>query len=801
MLLPLSWLNEYVDTSAIPVEELQARLFSAGFEVEEIVYPGAEISGCVVGKITEITQHPDADKLVICQVDCGPSGQFQVVTGATNVKTGHFVPVALDGATLCGGVKITSGQLRGQVSQGMLCSGEELGIDDDWYDGAGVHGILIFGPEVTTPGVDAKALLGLDDCVMDISVTANRPDCQCVYGMAREVAAAFSLPLRELELDYKTTGGPSDLKVSVQDSELCPRYIGRQVRRVKIGPSPVEMRRKLRLCGHGVHSNVVDVTNYILLELGQPMHAFDASKVAGGEIVVRRATAGEKIITLDERDHTLTTENLLICDGSKPKALAGVMGGLESGIADNTAEIIFESAVFEKANIRRTSRSLGQSSDASKRYEKGLDDHTPALALERALHLMDKYGFGAVSESSVDVWANPDKVNPTIRTTIAKINAVLGIEVPATTMREILERLNFVVTLSDDEITATPPFYREDIEEFPCLAEEVIRIYGFEHLTPTMMDEAAITPGGLSEQQLVREKLCIATMSQGFCETIHYSFHSPRDLDMLGLPAGARARDTVAIENPISENYTIMRRTLVPSILKTIARNCKRGVNAGRLYELANEYIPRPGESLPEEVPMLCLGLFGEGEDYLSAKGALEQICDTLGVALTYEKANFDSDEAPTYLHPGRAAALRLNGEVIGYLGQLAYPVQQNFEIARPVFIAQLDARVLLGASPARARFSPLPAHLEVERDLALVADEALTNGEIEAAITGACGQVSRVRLFDIYRSEQLGEGKKSMAYTLTFTPGDSALTGEQVDGFVGEILAALEKLGAKIRG
>ena len=801
MLLPLSWLNEYVDTTTIPVEELQARLFSSGFEVEEVIYPGAEVSGCVVGKITEITQHPGADKLFICQVDCGEAGQLQIVTGAKNVEAGHYVPVALDGATLCGGVNIKSGQLRGEASQGMLCSGEELGIDDDWYDGAGVDGILIFGPEVTAPGVDVKALLGLDDCVLDISVTSNRPDCQCVYGMAREVAAAFALPLRELELGYKTTGGPADLKVQVLDGELCPRYIGRQVRDVKVGTSPVWLRRRLRLCGLGVISNVVDITNYILLELGQPMHAFDAAKVAGNEIVVRRAAAGEKIVTLDEREHTLTTENLLICDGGNPKALAGVMGGLESGIGQDTAEIIFESAVFEKANIRRTSRTLGQSSDASKRYEKGLDDHTPALAMERALHLMDKYGFGAVSQSSVDVWARPDKVNPTVRTTVQKINAVLGIEVPSATIREILERLNFEVALEGDEITATPPFYREDVEDFPDLAEEVIRVYGFEHLTPTMMTGAAITPGGLSERQLLEEKLRAAAMGQGFCEAIHYSFYSPRDLDMLGLPPSASVREAVVIENPISDKYTIMRRTLVPSTLRTIARNCKRGVSEGRLFELAGSYIPRAGEQLPEEIPLLCLGLFGEREDYLSAKGALQEICEILGVTLTYEKASFDSDDSPFYLHPGRAAALRLNGEIVGYFGQLAYPVQQNFEISRPVFVAQLDARMLLDAMPARARFTPLPAHLEVERDLALVAEESLTNGEIESAITRACGQVSRVRLFDVYRSEQLGLGKKSMAYTLTFTPGQSALTGEQVDGFVREILAALEKLGAKIRG
>ena len=801
MLLPLSWLNEYVDTSGITVEELCARLFSAGFEVEEVIYTGTEISGCVVGKITEIQPHPDADKLLICHIDCGQAEPLQIVTGAKNVRAGQYVPVALDGATLCGGVTIKSGELRGQLSQGMLCSGEELGIDEGWYEGAGVDGILIFGPEVTQPGADVKELLGLSDCVLDIGVTSNRPDCQCIYGMAREVAAAFSLPLRELELDYETAPGTGTLALKVEDAQLCPVYIGHRVEQVRIGPSPAIIRRRLRLCGLGVINNVVDITNYILLELGQPMHAFDAGKVGGGEIVVRRAVAGEKLITLDERELTLTGENLLICDSTKPMALAGVMGGLDSGVSEQTTDIVFESAMFEKANIRKTSRSVGLISDASKRFEKGPDDTTPTFAMERALHLMHKYGFGVVTDVGANATANPEKTLPAIHTTISKINAVLGIEVPGDTVREILERLSFKVTGQGDELSATPPFYREDVEDFPDLAEEVIRVYGFEFITPAMMSGAAITSGGLSEKGRREEKLHSVLRGLGLCEAIHYSFYSARDLDKLGLPDGASVRDAVVIENPINEHYSIMRRTLIPSMLRTVARNLKRGVGEGRLYELAASYIPKPGEKLPEEQPMLCFAIFGEGEDYLSAKGVIEGVSAALGVTLTYEKASFVGDDAPVYLHPGRAAAVILNGEVIGYLGQLAYPVQQNFEISRPVFIAELDVAALLSEWSQKVRFTPLPAHLEVVRDLAIVADEALTNGEIEAAITGACGQVGRVRLFDIYRSEQLGIGKKSMAYTLTFTPGGTALTGELIDSYMTEILAALEKLGAKIRG
>jgi len=801
MLLPLSWLNEYVDVENIPLDELVKKLFSCGFEVEEIISPGKEISGCVAGRINEIYPHPNADTLLICKVDCGPlGGDIQIVTGAKNVKAGDCVPVALDGATLCGGLEIKKGMLRGEASDGMLCSGEELGIDDSWYDGAGTDGILILSSEYK-PGDDVKILLELDEVVLDISVTANRPDCQCVLGMAREVAAAFDLPLREPETGYKTTNEDSGLRVSVLDPDLCPRYIGHYVRDVRIAPSPVFMRRRLRLCGINAINNVVDVTNYILLELGQPMHAFDVANVEKNEIIVRRAKDGEKIITLDEREHLLTSDNLLICDGVKPVGLAGIMGGLNSEIKDTTPGVIFEAAKFERSNIRRSSRALGQSSDSSRRFEKGVDEYTTGLAMRRALHLTDKYGMGTVTATHADIWANPDKKNEPIVTTIPKINAVLGIDVPADIILDILRRLSFEVTLDGEEITATAPPYRGDVEGCPDLAEEVIRVYGFEHIRPTLMSNAAITPGGYTQEQKLANNLKAAILAQGFYESIHFSFYSPKDLDMLELPEDAPERNSVEIDNPISEHYTIMRRTLAPSMLRTIARNCKRGVGEGRLFELANSYIPVAGELLPEEDPLLCLGLFGGvgasdyEKSYLEAKGAIEEIAGAMGLSPTFEK-----DTRP-YLHPGISAKILLGGKPVGYLGKLSYQVQETFEISTPVFLAELRVRELLNACVQEVKYKPLPAFLEAQRDLALVADEKITNGEIESVIALSCPQVSRARLFDIYRGGQLGPGKKSMAYTLNFTPDESPLTGEAVDGFVRDILTALkEKLGIALR-
>jgi len=793
MLLPLSWLDEYVDVRGIPEAELVRKLFSCGFEVEEVLRPWEEVSGCVVGRLDEVFKHPNADTLQICKVDCGTHGVVQVITGATNIAQGDVVPVALHGATLMNGVKIKTGKLRGEQSQGMLCSGEELGIDDDWYDGAGVDGIMILAPG-DAPGTDVKALLGLDERVLDISVTANRPDCQCILGMAREVAAAFALPLRAPELGYETLSEDSGFKVSVLDPDLCPRYVGHYVRDVKITRSPPVIRRRLKLCGINAINSVVDVTNYIMLELGQPMHAFDARDVAGNEIIVRRAKQGEKITTLDEREFTLSTDNLLICDGEKPVALAGIMGGQNSEIKDDTPSVIFEAAKFDKANVRRSVRALGQSSDAAKRFEKGVDDYTTGLAMQRALHLMDKHGFGKVTTTHADVWAQPNQTNEPITATIAGINAVLGIEVPATDIVDILRRLNFEVTLSGDTLTATAPPYRDDVEGCPDLAEEVIRVYGFEHIKPTLMSSASLTPGGHTPQQKLEQRLGAAVLAQGFFESIHFSFYSPRDLDMLELPPDAPERDAVVISNPIAEHYSIMRRTLVPSLLRTIARNCKRGVPSGRLFELAGSYIPTPGQELPKQGQLLCLAAFGADESYLALKGALEQISATLGLPLAYEKG------ATPYLHPGVSAKITLDGSAVGCIGQLAYTVQDTFEIAKPVFVAELDMAALSAHCAGLSRFEPLPAHLEVQRDLALVAGESVTNAQIETAIRAACPRVSAVRLFDIYRSEQIGTDKKSMAYSLTFTPTDAALNAETVDGYVQKILAALEPLGAQIR-
>ena len=533
MKAPLSWLKDYVDID-VSAQELKDKLFSCGFEVEELVYVGQEIDRCVVGKITSIEKHPDADKLKICKLDCGNWGSdIQIVTGADNVRAGDVVPVALENSSLHGGIKIKKGKLRGVESYGMLCSGEELGITDDWYDGAEVNGILQL--DKTTPlGTDIKEVVGLDDYIFDIAVTSNRPDCQSIYGIAREVAAVLRKPLRPVDLSYKEDNFSTTerVNVTVEAPDLCPRYIAHYVRDLKIEKSPQWMRRRLALSGIRGINNVVDITNFVLLELGQPMHAFDLARVALNRINVRRAEDGEKITTLDEKEFTLSPENLVIADGSKPVALAGVMGGLNSGITEETGEVLFESAKFERANIRHTSRGLGQKSDSSARFEKGVDAYTTGIAISRALHLIEQLQCGKIARDRWDICAA--KVEPTVvKTSVSQINALLGIEVPKAEIKDILTRLNFNVAAKGDLLTVTAPAYREDIEGYPDIAEEVIREYGYDHIEGTFLKNAQATQGGLSAAQKAEERAKRALRMQNYSEIITYSFISPKDYELL----------------------------------------------------------------------------------------------------------------------------------------------------------------------------------------------------------------------------------------------------------------------------
>ena len=796
MVVPFSWLKDYVDID-VSAEELQAKLFSCGFEVENLTYLGKDVTGVFTGRITKTEKHPDADRLTVCTVDCGSHGVKQICTAATNVYAGAIVPCALDGATVLheGGIqKIKTGKLRGVASEGMFCSGEELGINNDWYDGAETYGILILD-ENTPVGEDIRPVVGLDDWLFDIAVTANRPDCQSVFGIAREVAAILKMPLRAPATDYTAEATDVRIPVTVEEPALCPRYVGHYVADVKIGVSPRWMRRRLALCGLRSVSDVVDITNFVLLELGQPMHAFDRNFLAGGKIVVRRAREGEKIVTLDEKEFTLTPENLLICDGEKGVALAGIMGGRNSEIKPDTSAVFFEAAKFARDSVRKTSRTLGQRSDSSARFEKGVDAYTCEFAMNRALHLVQELGCGKPTAYRADV--NAESLTPrTVETDYRRIDELLGIQVPHGEMRAILERLGFGVTEKEGGMSVTVPLWRDDVEGYPDLAEEIIRSYGYEHIKPTFLAAATVTRGGLNPAQKAEAKCKNVFAGEGFMEACNYSFYSPKDFDLLRLPADAPERRAVKILNPIGEDLSVMRTILAPSMIANVVRNVRRGNDAGRLFELANVYLPEelPLRELPAERKHLVLALWGEG-DFFDVKGAVEAFAEAFGLRLAFERA-----EKP-FLHPGKCADVLLEGEKIGYLGELAPDLAEELSLETNVYIGELDFAKLQGSLSFAVRFKPLPAHPEAVRDLALVADENILCADIEKGISDACKYVTAVKLFDVYRGEQIGAGKKSMAFSVTFTPHENAFKPEDVDGYVKRILKALgEKFGIALR-
>ena len=801
MLAPLSWLKEYVDIDVTP-EELEKKLFDCGFEVEQIIPYGDKIDKVVTCKIKEITQHPNAERLRVCQVDAGKYGVLQIITNATNVSVGDIVPVAVDGATLATGDKIFNGKLRGEPSYGMFCGGEEIGIDDNFYDGASGDSVLIFNEKNLPLGEEVRDLLALKDYVFDISVLANRPDCQSVLGIAREIAATLKKPLKEPSYEYtvKKATAADAVKVTVKDGELCPRYIAHFVDDVKIGKSPKWMTRRLKMCGINSISNIVDITNYVLLELGQPMHAFDENDLEKREIIVRRAENGEKIVTLDEKELTLNNDNLVICDGAKPVALAGIMGGLNSEIKDATKGVVFECAKFKRDNVRRSARMLGKSSDSSKRFEKGVDEYTTERAMKRALHLVEELGAGVPTDVHVDVSAGKEQENKTVKTTFSKINGVLGIKVPKGTVIDILKRLNFGVETDGDEITTVAPPYREDVEGYPDLAEEVIRMYGYEHVVPTLLKDAKITTGGYTKEQKDELKVKKTLIEQGYNEVMTYSFYSKKDVTALHLGENDEEGKVIVIENPISDNYEVMRRTLVPSLLGVVSRNVKKGNYAGRIFEIAKTYIPKsfPVSDFPEERKHLCLASFGDGEDFFTVKGALKVIEDNFGV-----KFNLGVRAEKTYLHPGVSAKIILGGEEIGCFGQVTYETCAEFDLECKVFVLELDYDSLQSAFTVPFKFEPLPKFPEVKRDLALIADEEITCGEIEDVIRSACKQsVKNVELFDVYVGDQIGAGKKSMAFTVTFSSdGTKPLETGDVDGFVKRILGSLKhRLNVELR-
>ena len=802
MKVPYSWLKEYVDLD-ITAQELTDKLFDCGFEVEELLDLGAEISRVVVGEVLSC-EPVEGTHLFTCQVNCGEYGNpIQIVTGAPNVYAGMHTPAALDGSTLPGGIKINAKPMKGIESNGMLCSGEELGLNDDLYPGADVYGLMDL-PKDTVPGTDIRTVVGLDDYILDVSITANRPDCQSILGIAREVAAALGKELKMPATDYKTTDYVfPDLDVKVEAPDLCPRYLGHGVRNITVGESPRWMRRNLALCGLRSISNVVDITNYVLLEIGQPMHAFDMDQLQERKIIVRRAKPGEKIQTLDEKEFSLTPENLVICDGNRPVALAGIMGGLNSEITENTTQLLFEAAKFARDNVRKTSRALGQSSDSSARFEKGISEYTTELGMARALHLIEELGCGEITSSAFDCSAGAPREGKRFTASLSRINAILGIEVPAEEVLRILKNLSFDVTRDGDTLNVQAPRYREDIEVGePDLAEEVIREYGYDHVTPTFLKAAMVTSGGKNPAQLRQDKLKRIMCAEGYSEIMTLSFYADADLDALKIPADAPERNVLRIKNPISANLSIMRPLLAPSMLNIVTENLKKGNNEGRIFELSNVYTPGEAGTRPAERLHIGFAAFGDSEDFFTVKGSMEALGNAFGLSFTVERA-----QDVSWLHPGIAAYLLCEGEKIGVFGRLANEVTAELKLhkdnraSHKIFLGEIDYEKMMAHAAASFRYRPISVFPPVIRDLALTVSEETACGDLMNEIARVCPRVSDVELFDIYRGEQIGEGKKSMAFKIRFEPDDKALTPEDIERFVKKILGNLKfKLGAEIR-
>ena len=806
MLAPLSWLKEYVDIDVTP-SELQEKLFSCGFEVEDLYEVGKDIHDVVVGLVKTCEPIPDTH-LHVCSVDAGSHGTFQVCCGADNVRAGKKFPLALVGAqvimtgkdhvTVEGVMTIKKGKLRGYDSEGMLCSGVELGVTEDMYKGAGYNGLLEL-PDDAIVGEDVKPLLMLDDWIFDIAITANRPDCQSIYGIAREVAAVLNKEIKPLDLSFTEDGTKKEgFKVSVLAPELCPRYIAHYVHDITIKESPQWMKRRLALVGIGAINNVVDITNYILTELGQPMHAFDASFIEGNEIVVRRAGNGEKIVTLDEKEFELNDSNLVICDGKKPVALAGIMGGLNSEILDTTKDVMFEAAKFMRDNIRKSSRALGQSSDSSSMYAKGVYEYTTVIAMKRALHLIEELGCGKVSSTHEEVNSGNSIEPRELQVSIDKVNKVLGITVPTEDILRILKSLGFNPKADGDLLTLMIPAYREDMESYPDVAEEVIRMYGYDHVKSTFMPTAKVTMGGFNLQQRSTLKLKRALCGLGAYEGIHYSFFSPSDLDLLRLSDDAKERQAIKLINPINIDLSLMRTTLAPQMIRAMARNQKRDLLEGRIFEIGNAFIPKslPLTEYPDERETLCVGIFGEEESFYKLKGFAKIVADCFDLKFTYEAAT------KPFLHPYQTAEIFCNDEKIGYLGKVSYEIMDDLDMRVPSFVMELDLSLLSKYYANEQKFIPLPKFAIEKRDFAFVVDKDVSCAAIENGIKEACKYVTDVKLFDVYEGLKLGLNKRSMAFSVVFTPQNEEFNDEKIEGYVKKILKNLEaKLGVTLRG
>ena len=794
MKVPMKWLREYVDIRLDP-EEYAKRMILTGTAVEGVEKTGEQFDKVVVGRVLECEPHPNSDHLHVCMVDVGQAEPLQIVCGAPNVEKGQLVPVALEGACLPGG-KIKRGKLRGVESQGMICSGPELDVSEGLYPHIGDRGILVFEEEYA-PGTDVKEIFGLGDSIVDFEILANRPDCLSVWGLARESAAVldehFVLP--EIAVEETGKGKFEDYaKVIVEDTENCPRYCARVITNVKIGPSPKWMREYLYGAGVRPINNIVDITNFVMLETGHPMHAFDLSKVRDQTIVVRRAKPGEKLVTLDGKEHLLSEEMLVIADHENATGLAGIMGGEESEIVGDTASVLFECAAFDRTNNRITARKLGMRTEASGRFEKGVCPATAMEALERACMLVNMLECGQVVPGAFDCYPHPE-LQRTVTARVSRICSLVGVQIPGEQMEDILDRLNLDCTLAGDEITCEVPAYRQDIETEADIAEEVLRMVGYEHIPSTLM-KAVTMPGTRGEKQTFLTKVKRELVGMGLFEILNYSFISPKWLAALQLPEGDWRLDPLPLRNPLGEDTSVMRTSLVPSMLSTLAGNLNRGISEGRVFEVSTAFRPQGAGELCEERTMLCVGAFGPDVDFYTVKKIAVWLLSAFGV-----KAEISAAGDP-YYHPGRKAILQKDGEILAQFGEIHPDVAEKFDIDRRVYILEMPLDALMRSRTEIRGVRELPRFPSVTRDIAVVVDEAAGAGAMLEAIEKAAGRtLESAKLFDIYRGERLGAGKKSVAYSIVLRAPDRTLTDQEIQSTMEKVLKALQtQFGAEIR-
>ena len=792
MKLSREWLGEYTTIGA-PDKEYCDAMTMSGSKVEGWEVTGSEISRVVVGRVISMERHTNSDHMWVCKIDVGGERELQIVTGAQNVNIGDLVPVALDGSTLPGGKEIRTGKLRGELSEGMLCSLGELGLEQRDFPYAIEDGIFIL-EEDCVPGDDIRDVCGLNDSVVEFEITNNRPDCLSVRGLARESACTFHTPLTFAE--PTVTAGHGDihekLSVEIKDAELCPRYTARMVKNIKIAPSPKWMRRRLRASGVRPINNIVDITNYVMLEYGQPMHAFDYACLHDGKIIVRRAEEGESLRTLDGNDHALTPGMLVIADPEGPVALAGVMGGANSEITDETTTIVFESANFLGHSIRKTAIALGMRTDASGRFEKGLDLFATVPAVDRACELVEMLGAGEVFDGTIDVLAKEPETT-FIELDDKRINALLGTDIPREFMADTLTSLGFELNGN----TLTVPSWRGDCTMLADIAEECARFWGYNKIEATDIRGAA-TQGGYSEKTLFVRKLGTACRAMGYTEVMTYSFVSPSSLDKIKVPADSPLRDNYRILNPLGEDTSVMRTTALPSMLGVLSTNLNRRNMEAKLYEMATVYKKQPGKMLADERTVLTLGAYGGDVDFFALKGAVEAL---LCAARTPD-VRFTADTETAAFHPGRCAAVWSGDTRLGTLGQIHPDVCAAYGLDGATYCAEIDVVLLHDLEGAEPVYTPLPRFPAITRDIAVVCDAAVPVGELTECIRKAEKNVLRgVKLFDVYTGVGIPEGKKSIAFSLTLRSDDGTLTDDHAEEAVRAVLDALrENFGAVIR-